>query len=79
MDRAFVRKHLAAIAVALFVVAYAVLNYYKPACMYNRDGSLRQFGVGRARKTVIPVWLAAVLLATCIYLGLMYYLAAPNL
>ena len=79
MDRQFLRKHLAAVAVVLFILAYGAIAYYKPACIYNRDGSLRQFGVGRSRKTVIPIWLAGIVLATCIYLALMYYLAAPKL
>jgi hypothetical protein len=40
--------------------------------MYNEDGSLRQFGIGFQRKTVVPAWLVAIILAILSYLFVLY-------
>ena len=78
MDPSFVRRHITAVAIVLFIAVYAALAYTKPACMYNGDGSLRQFGVGRSRKTILPLWLAGILVASIIYLALLYFIATPK-
>ena len=38
-----------------------------PHFLYNEDGSLRQFGIGYKKKTVIPNWLVALVLAIFSY------------
>ena len=73
MDAAFVRKHLVAIAIAIFLAVFSIVNYLKPGLLYNQDGSIRQFGVGKRLSTVVPVWLAAILL------GIFSYMAAIQL
>jgi hypothetical protein len=73
MDAAFVRKHLVAIAIAIFLAVFSIVNYLQPGLLYNQDGSIRQFGVGRRLSTVVPVWLAAMLL------GIFSYMAAIQL
>ena len=45
----------------------------KPSFIYNNDGSLRQFGVGRKLSTVFPSWLIAIIM------GIFSYLIAINL
>ena len=64
----FVRKHLVMISISIFIVAFTVLNWAQPDFLYNKDGSLRQFGIGRKMDTVIPVWLLAILIAIFSYL-----------
>jgi len=44
--------------------------------MYNEQGGFRQFGIGYKQKTVIPIWIAAIVLAILSYL-LIYYLGEP--
>jgi len=39
----------------------------KPNIIYNNDGSLRQFGVGFKKKTVIPLWLISIVIAIFSY------------
>lgn len=73
MDAAFVRKHLVAIAIAIFLAVFSIVNYLQPGLLYNQDGSIRQFGVGRRLSTVVPVWLVAMLL------GIFSYMAAIQL
>ena len=79
MNRIFVRNNLKLFAIIIFLITYATINTYKPGFLYNSDGSLRQFGVGQMRKSVIPAWLLAIILAIFSYFGILYYLAAPQL
>ena len=46
--------------------------------MYNENGSLRQFGIGFQRKTVVPAWLVAIIIAILSYL-LVLYVSTPQL
>jgi hypothetical protein len=52
---------------------------FKPSFLYNTDGSLRQFGVGYRNKTILPVWLLAIILGIVSYLFVRYYLYKPTI
>ena len=54
------------------------MMYFKPHFIYNRDGSLRNFGIGFKRKTIAPAWLLAIVLAVLAYLILLYYITFPK-
>ena len=56
-----------------------LINYYKPSLLYNRDGSLRQFGLNNSKKTVFHAWLLALLISILSYVFVLYYLAIPKL
>jgi hypothetical protein len=47
--------------------------------MYNEDGSFREFGIGYKKKTVVPAWLVAIIVAIFSYLGVLYYLTYPRM
>ena len=79
MDRLFIRRNINLFAIAIFLSAFALLNAVKPNFIYNDDGSLRDFGVGYKRKTVIPGWFAAIILAILSYLSVLYYITYPKL
>ena len=51
----------------------------KPACFYNRDGSIREFGVGYRNKTILPIWLLSLVLGILCYLVVMYYVRTPKI
>ena len=50
----------------------------KPACFYNKDGSIREFGIGYKNKTILPIWLLSLVLGILCYLAVMYYVASPR-
>jgi amino acid transporter len=77
MDRAFVRRHLNACAIVVFMIVYTSIVLCRPAFMYNKDGSLREFGVGTSRKTVVPAWLVAIVVGIGAYFAVTYYVAVP--
>lgn len=79
VDRSFINNHMTTISIALFIAAYGLLHSIKPAFLFNEDGSLREFGVGFRKKTVIPSWLVSIVLAIICYFSVMYYVASPRL
>lgn len=79
MNRIFIRKHVISFSIILFLLVFYGINLAKPDCMYNEDGSFRQFGIGYKKKTVVPAWLVAIIVAQLSYLGVLYYLAHPRI
>lgn len=64
----FIRNNLVLIAIAIFAIIFGLIHSIQPGFLYNKDGSLRQFGIGRRLTTVLPSWLLAILLAIFSYL-----------
>lgn len=71
-----IRNNLAGSAILLYVIVFMIVQYMNPSFIYNQDGSLREFGVGYTSKTVLPIWLVAILLGILSYL-FVYYLTRP--
>jgi hypothetical protein len=69
----FLSQHVIAGAIALYLFLYIIVVWQKPNFLFEPDGSLRQFGLGTRRRTVIPVWLLAIVLALLSYFVMMYY------
>jgi hypothetical protein len=61
-----------AISVVLFLVIYGVIITIKPSLIFYGDGSIREFGVGYTNKTIVPIWLASILIGALSYLLIMY-------
>jgi|TARA_B100000795_G_scaffold101561_1_gene74752 hypothetical protein len=78
MYRSFIRKHPTSIAILLFIGMFYAIQCCSPAFLYKKDGSLRQFGLGYKEKTILPIWLIALVLSILSYLFVMYYLAMPR-
>jgi hypothetical protein len=68
----FIKQHITTFAILVFLAVFATIQAFKPRFMYNDDGSLRQFGIGFKRKTVVPAWLVAILIAILSYLLVLY-------
>ena len=79
INRNFVRRHMTVLAIFLYLISYCVITLMKPGFLYNKNGSLREFGIGFRSKTVVPVWLLSISLAILSYFVVLYYLAAPKL
>jgi hypothetical protein len=76
MFRNLVRQNIPSFSIVLFLIFYILIIALKPHFIYNKDGSLRNFGVGYTRKTVIPVWLLAIFLAITAYFIVLYFVSA---
>ena len=62
-------------SILFFVMLFTFIHMNKPALIYDKDGSFREFGVGYRHKTVIPIWVVSIVLAILCYLAVSYYLA----
>ena len=74
MNKAIIRQNKISISVIIFLVLFSIIHYIKPAIIYNKDGSFRQFGVGYKNKTVLPIWVFAIVLSILSYLAVSYYI-----
>lgn len=63
----FFQKYKLHISIILFLLLFYTVQYFKPPFLYDRDGSIKPFGIGYSRKTIFPVWLFS------IYLGILTY------
>jgi hypothetical protein len=79
INKNYIRQHITLIAIILFVIMFGIIIMIKPAFLYNKDGSIREFGVGYRNKTILPIWLLSLILGIVSYLTVMFYLASPKL
>ena len=79
MYRNYIRENITLFAVILFIIIFGLIQMNKPACFYNKNGSIREFGVGYKNKTILPIWLLSIVLGILCYLAVMYYVANPRL
>lgn len=78
MNYGFIRKNINSFAIIIFLIAFVLLNFFQPGFLYNNDGSLREFGLGQRRKTILPVWLVSIILGILSYLVVLYYISIPK-
>jgi hypothetical protein len=71
-----IRNNLAGAAIVLYTLVFMLVQYMNPSFLYNEDGSLREFGIGYSSKTVLPIWLVAIILGILSYLAV-YYISRP--
>jgi len=60
-------------SIVIFMMVFLIIHFFKPSIVYNPDGSLRQFGIGYRKKTVVPLWLVVILLAIFSYTFSLYF------
>lgn len=79
MYRGYIRENVTLVSVVIFIIIFGTIQMMKPACLYNRDGSIREFGIGYRNKTIFPIWLLSLSLGILCYLFVMYYVANPRM
>jgi len=63
------RLHL---SILLFMSVMYLLYSIRPSFMFYPNGALRDFGIGRKQKTILPLWLIAILTAILSFVASMY-------
>jgi hypothetical protein len=61
------------VAILLFILGFSLVHYVKPSLFYTSEGGFREFGVGYKNKTVLPIWIFAIVWAILSYLVVSYY------
>lgn len=79
MYRHFIKENITLVSTVIFICVFALIQILKPAFLYNKDGSIREFGIGYKNKTILPLWLLSIVLGISCYLVIMYYVAHPKL
>ena len=68
MNKVVLKNNINLFAITIFLILFIIIQFLKPGFLYNNDGCLRQFGIGKKRETVIPIWLLSIILAIFSYL-----------
>ena len=79
INKNYIRENITLISIILFVFIFGLIVMIKPSFLYNRNGSIREFGVGYRNKTILPIWLLSLILGIISYLLVMFYLASPKI
>jgi hypothetical protein len=79
MLRTFTRNNTNLVSIIIFLIIFGVVQFSKPDFLYNKDGSIREFGVGYKNKTILPLWLFSIVLGILSYVIVLYYLTYPQL
>ena len=67
------------VAILLFITIFGIIQFMKPSFLYNKDGSIREFGIGYKNKTILPIWLLSIILGILCYVIVLYYITHPKL
>lgn len=79
MNRKWINKNLIQSAIIIFIFLYFIVISVKPGFIYNSNDTLREFGLGQSKKTILPLWLMAIILAISSYFLVTVYLMSPRL
>jgi uncharacterized membrane protein YidH (DUF202 family) len=79
MYKNYIRKNILLVSILLFIIIFGIIQIYKPLCLYNTNGSIREFGIGYKNKTIMPIWLLSLILGIFCYLSVLYYVTYSNL
>jgi hypothetical protein len=74
LSRTFIAQNKVNIAIILFLILFSIFHYIKPGFAYNSEGGYRPFGLGFRHKTVVPVWVVAIILAILSYLVVLFWI-----
>lgn len=78
MSKIFIKNNISMVSIAVYIIVFFGIMYLKPNFLYNKDGSLREFGIGTMKKTVIPAWLLAIVISILSYFFVLYYVSSPK-
>jgi hypothetical protein len=70
----FIEKNITLVAIFLFLVIFYLVQYLQPSFLYNKNGSVKDFGVAYRNKTILPIWLFAIILGILSYIFVLYYI-----
>jgi hypothetical protein len=74
MLRQFVVTNINLVSIIVFLLLFAIILVTKPNIMFDKNGKPREFGIGYKNKTILPLWLAVIILAIVSYLAVLCYI-----
>ena len=79
MTREFVRKNVPLVSLIIYIILYGILIFSRPHLIYNKNGTIRNFGIGYSTRSILPIWLLAIIIAIMSYFAVLYYVSYPYL
>jgi heme/copper-type cytochrome/quinol oxidase subunit 2 len=74
MLRQFVTININLVSIIVFLILFAIILLIKPSIMFDKNGNPREFGIGYKNKTILPLWLAVIIIAIISYLAILCYI-----
>lgn len=69
----FIRNNITLVAIMIFLVVFYLIQSIQPSFLYNKNGSIKEFGIAYKNKTIVPIWLLAIILGILSYISVLYY------
>lgn len=60
------------LSILLFIIIFILFVQLKPSFLYNKNGTLRTFGLGKSNCTILPIWLFVIVISILSYLIILY-------
>lgn len=79
MNRKTIKKHILMISILVTSLLTTGVYFLRPDIIFNRDGTLKRFGLGNNSKTVLPMWFAVFIISVMVYSAIRFYLVAHRL
>ena len=79
MNVNYIRENAPLVSIIIFLFIFGLIQMSKPLFLYNKNGSIREFGIGYRNKTILPIWLLAIVLGILSYLVVIFYVANHKL
>jgi hypothetical protein len=74
LSKQFIRFNKISVAIFLFLILFSTFHFVKPGFAYGKEGGFRPFGLGYRNKTVLPIWIASIVLAILSYIVVVSYI-----
>lgn len=75
VPRKLLRIYKVQFAILIFLILFSLYHYLKPGISYDLNGAFRPFGIGFKHKTVIPIWVVAIIAAILSYTFVLFLLS----
>ena len=69
-----IQNNIVLSSIILFCFIFIIIFLLKPIFLFNRDGIVREFGVGYKNRTIMPLWLCSIILGILSYVFILSYL-----
>ena len=66
------QKNVLFYSILLFLSVFICIHLIKPPLLYDKRKRFRMFGIGARNKTVISIWIVAILLGILSYMIIVY-------
>lgn len=67
MINEFIRENKILATFILFLCMFCTIMITKPSFVFNKDGTVKEFGLGYNNKTVLPIWILVIVFSIVAY------------